>query len=91
VALAAAFEALHQESHKLDGLFLVFIDDNGFDLLLLRVRKGYLFVCHSFSPFLDVMERRQAAPRKVVEILATGPWLWWPVLILSQYWGTAGR
>jgi hypothetical protein len=61
VAFAAAFETLHQESQKLDGLFFVLIDDDGFYLLLFRGRKYDLFVCHSFSPCLAVMKRRQAA------------------------------
>jgi hypothetical protein len=71
VAFGAAFEALHQESQKLDGLFFVLIDDDGFYLLLFRGRKRDLFVCHSFSPCLELMKRRQAAP----EMVAVTGWL----------------
>jgi hypothetical protein len=63
----AAFEPLDQESQKLDGLFFVLIDDNGFYLLLFRGRKRDLFVCHSLSPCLELMKRRQATPEVVME------------------------
>jgi hypothetical protein len=65
VAFGAAFETLYQESQKLDSLFFVLIDDDGLYLLLFRGRKRNLFVCHSFSPYLDLVERRQAAPERV--------------------------
>jgi hypothetical protein len=65
VAFGAAFEALHQESQKLDSLIFVLIDDDGFYLLLFRVGKYDLLVCHSLSPFLELMKRRQAAPEMV--------------------------
>jgi len=39
VAFRAAFEALHQQSQKLDGLFFVIIDDDCFYLLLFPGRK----------------------------------------------------
>jgi hypothetical protein len=77
VAFAASFEALHQEGQKLDGLIFVLINDDGFYLLLFRGRKYDLFVCHSFSPCLAVMKRRQAAPEEVVEE-PTGPWVLGP-------------
>jgi hypothetical protein len=48
VAFGAAFETLHQESHKLDGFFFVLVDDDSFYLLLFRGRKCDLFVCHNF-------------------------------------------
>jgi hypothetical protein len=48
VAFGAAFETLHQDGQKLEGLFFVLIDDDGFYLLLFRGRKCDLFVCHSF-------------------------------------------
>jgi hypothetical protein len=67
VALASSFESLHQVGQKFDGLIFVLIDDDGFYLLLFRGRKYDLFVCHSFSPFLAVMKRRQAAPEEVVK------------------------
>jgi hypothetical protein len=62
VAFGAAFEALHQKSQKLEGLFFVFVNDDSFYLLLLCGRKRDLFVCHSFSPYFALMKRRQAAP-----------------------------
>jgi hypothetical protein len=65
MAFGAAFETLHQESHKLEGLFFVLIDDDGLYLLLFRGRKRNLFVCHSFSPYLDLVLRRQAAPERM--------------------------
>jgi hypothetical protein len=53
VTFGGAFETLHHESQKFEGLFSVLVDDDGFNLLLFRVRKRDLFICHSFSPFLS--------------------------------------
>jgi hypothetical protein len=70
----AAFKTLHQLHQKFDGLFFIFINDDGFYLLLFRGGKDDLFVCHSFSPYRAGIKRRQAAPHLVIEESA-GPWV----------------
>jgi hypothetical protein len=47
-----ALETLHQAGQVLDGLVFVLIDDNSFNLLLVRIRKHDLFICHLFHHFL---------------------------------------
>jgi hypothetical protein len=65
VTFGAAFKTLHQESQKLDGFFFVLVDNDGLNLLLFLSRKRDLFVCHIFSPCLELLKRRQAALEEV--------------------------